>query len=272
MVDVLPFSLLVQILQAIVTLIGAVVFVKLFNWFLLKTGEEAGFDRKRALRNVQRFVEVVTYLVVVVLVLWIFEVDVTGLIAGLGVGALVIGFALKDIIENWVSGLLVISGKTFQIGDVISVGSLKGVVTHLSLRTTTLKTYDRHEIIIPNSVLLKERIVNFTSGDKETITSLTVAIDYIFDVNLAKTIISDVLSSHRSVVVNEKRRREIRYLLRFKEWVTEIEVLFWVNVAENEEFIKSELAELIRAKLHEAKILPPLPAATRKEHLGLHVN
>lgn len=52
----------------------------------------------------------------------ILEVDITTAVANLGVGALVIGFALKDIIENWVSGIIIMSGKTYTVVDVIRIG------------------------------------------------------------------------------------------------------------------------------------------------------
>jgi len=192
---------------------------------------------------------------------------VTGLVAGLGVGALIIGFALKDIIENWVSGLLIISGKTYTIGDVIRVGNLTGVVTDISLRTTKLKTYDRNEIIIPNSTLLKEKVVNLTGGKKETVASIVFYIDYIFDIEKAKKAIESVIKDQPNVVVDEKRRREIRFVVRSKEWTTELESLFWINDPENEEFIRSKITELIKKKFEEEKILPPIPGFMRKEFL-----
>jgi small-conductance mechanosensitive channel len=124
--------------------------VKILNQLVMRLTGDGTEDKKRVMSNVQRFLQLIVYSVAAILTLWIFEINVTGLMAGVGVGALVIGFALKDIIENWVSGLLIISGKTYRIGDIIQVGTLKGVVTEISLRTTTLKTYDRSDIIIPN--------------------------------------------------------------------------------------------------------------------------
>lgn len=112
-----------------------------------------------------------------VLLLWAFKVDIMGLLAGLGVGAFVIGFALKDFIENWVSGLLIISGRTSKIVDIVQVGNMKGAVAEISLRATKLKTYGRNEIIIPNSSLLKDRIINLTGGGKETVASVIFSID-----------------------------------------------------------------------------------------------
>jgi len=255
------------IVQVIVIIIAAFILVQIFNRLVVRVAEERIKVQKGRLVNIQRFFQLIIYSVAVILALRIFEVDVTGLVAGLGIGALIIGFALKDMIENWVSGLLIISGKTYRIGDVIRVGNLTGVVTDISLRTTKLKTYDRNEIIIPNSTLLKQSIINLTGGGKETVASIISYIDYVFDVEKTKKAIESVLRGHPNVVVSEKRRREIRFVVRSKEWTTEIESLFWINEPENEEFIKSKITELLKKKLEEEKILPPIPGFMRKEFL-----
>jgi hypothetical protein len=69
------------------------------------------------------------------------------------------------------------------------------------------------------------------------------------------------------LVVDEKRKREIRFLVRTKEWTTEIETLIWINEPENEEFIKSRIMELAKKKLDEEKILPSIPGIIRKDYL-----
>ena len=171
MLELIDIVLLTQIIQAIIIAVGAFLLLKIFNRILTRVIEAKNEDRKRAINNVKRFLQIIVYSAALILILWIFKVDMTGLLAGLGIGALVIGFALKDIIENWVSGLLIFTGKTYKIGDVIQVGDLKGVVKAISLRTTALKTYDRNDIIIPNSLLLKEKIINLTGGGKETVTN-----------------------------------------------------------------------------------------------------
>ena len=267
MVDLLDPDLIFLIVRVVVIIIASFIIVTIFNRLVVKVAEERIKVEKGRLVHIKRFFQLVVYSVAVILILWVLNVDVTGLVAGLGVGALVIGFALKDIIENWVSGLLIISGKTYKIGDVIRVGNLTGVVRDISLRTTKLKTYDRNEIVIPNSMLLKESIINLTGGGKETVASITAYIDYVFDIEKAKKAIESVLRGHPNVVVSEKKRREIRFVVRSKEWTTEIESLFWVNDPENEEFIKSGITELIKKKFEEEKILPPIPGAMREKYL-----
>jgi len=267
MFEILDWHLILLFVRVAVIVIAAFVVVKIFNRLVVRVAEERIKVKKGTLVNIQRLFQLIAYSAALILILWAFEIDVTGLVASLGVGALIVGFALKDIIENWVSGLLLISGKIYRTGDVIRVGNMTGVVTDISLRTTKLKTYDRNEIIIPNSTLLKEEIINLTGGKKETVASIIFHIDYIFDIEKAKKTIESVLRAHPNIIVDEKRRREIRFVVRNKEWTTEIESLFWINDPENEEFIKSRITELMKKKFEEENILPPIPAFMRREFL-----
>jgi small-conductance mechanosensitive channel len=256
----------ILILKIVSTIVGAFLIVTLFNK-LVGSLEKRGELQKGTLIHLKRFFQIVIYLVAGIIILSLFTEDITAAVAGLGVGALIIGFGLKDIIENWVSGVLIISGKTYTIGDVIRVGDLTGTVTDIALRTTKLKTYDRNEIIIPNSVLMHEKIINLTGGKQEAVASLTFAIDYTSDSERAKSIIENILKAHKSVIVSKKLRREIRFILRNREWTNEIEVLFWINDPPNEEFIKSNITELILKEFRDECILPTIPSLMRREYL-----
>jgi small-conductance mechanosensitive channel len=256
----------IALLQILATVLGAFLIVTIFN-MLIGRLEKRGELEKGTLVHLKRFFQIIIYLVAGTIILSILTIDITGMIAGLGVGALVIGFGLQDIVENWVSGILIISGKTYAIGDVIRVGDLTGTVTDIALRTTKLKTYDRNEIIIPNSVLMKEKIINLTGGNQEAVASLTVGIDYTEDLDKAKTIVENILKKHKSVIYSLKNKREIRFILRSKEWTNEIEALFWVNDPSNEEFIKSSITELIQNEFKKECILPPIPSIMRREYL-----
>ena len=248
------------------TLVGAFLIVALFN-LLIGRIEKRGDLQKGKLVHMRRFFQIIIYTSAGLVILHILQVDITGMVAGLGVGALVIGFGLKDIIENWVSGVLIMWGKTYAIGDVIRVGDLTGTVTDIALRTTKLKTYDRNEIIIPNFVLMHEKIINLTGGNQESVASISLAIDYTADTKKAKSIIENILKSHKSVTINQKRKREIRFVFRNREWTNEIEVLFWINDPPQEEFIKSNITEAIQKEFMNECILPPIPALLRRDYL-----
>jgi small-conductance mechanosensitive channel len=268
-VGALPVNvdLLFRLIQVIVVLITSFVVLHVIQRFIRHVTEERIKVTKGRLIHVNRFFQLVIISIAVILILWTFNIDITGLIAGLGIGALVLGFALKEIIENWVSGLIIITGKTYNIADMITVGGLTGEVTDISLRTTKLKTYDRNEVIIPNAVLLNEKIINHTSGRRETVSSIITSIDYIYDVDHVKQLIDVILRNHPHVVVNPKRQREIRFVTRTREWATDIEALFWINQPDQEVFIKSTITEAITQQLANEHILPPIPSIIRREYL-----
>jgi len=256
----------ILILQIVGVVLGAFVVVVVFNKLISRL-EKRGDLKKGKLVQLKRFFQILIYLLAGTVLLSMFEIDLTGVFAGLGIGALIIGFGLNEIIENWVSGILIISGKTFTIGDVIKVGDFTGTVMDISLRTTKLKTYDRNDVIIPNSVLIKERIINLTSGGSESVSSLVFSLDYLSNLGSAKEIIQKILNENENVIVNSKKRREVRFILRNKEWTNDLEVLFWIKNPVQEEFIKSKISELVLVKFKQEKIYPTIPALMRKESL-----
>lgn len=258
----------ILILGIISTVVGAFLIVEILNTLIGRI-EKRGDLEKGKLVHMRRFFQIIIYTSAGFIILSILDVNITAMVAGLGVGALVIGFGLKDIIENWFSGMLIMWGKTYAISDVIRVGDMTGTVTDITLRTTKLKTYDRNEIIIPNSVLMREKVINLTSGNKEAVASMTFAIDYTADIEKAKSIIESILKNHESVIFNLKRKREIRFILRSQEWTNQLEILFWINAPSNEEFIKSNITELILTEFKNKRILPPIPALIRKEYLPI---
>ncbi|NML63589.1 mechanosensitive ion channel family protein [Hymenobacter sp. RP-2-7] len=89
---------------------------------------------------------------------------VSGMLAGLGLSAFVVGFAFKDIAENFLAGILLAFNRPFSINDTIQIKDMFGRVTHLNLRTTTILTFDGRDISIPNAVVLKEPLINFTQN------------------------------------------------------------------------------------------------------------
>lgn len=216
---------------------------------------------------IKRITSIIIYFVAFIAILLVFNIDITAAAAGLGITAIVIGFGLKDIISNWISGIIIITGGIYRIDDAIRVGDVTGVVTDITLRSTILKTYDRNEVIIPNSTMINEKIINLTAGRRELISSITFSIDYTSNIDKAKKIIESILKKDENVTVDEERKREIRFIVRTKEWTTKIETLFWINNPWDEEFIKSRITESVKKEFERRNIYPPLPSFVRRGYL-----
>lgn len=84
-------------------------------------------------------------------------------VTGLGLTGLALGFALKDIISNFVSGILILSLRPFDLGDQIVVGSTEGLVERIELRATQIRTYDGRVALVPNADVFTSRIINNTA-------------------------------------------------------------------------------------------------------------
>jgi len=91
-----------------------------------------------------------------------FEGIATKLLAGAGVSAIILGFAFKDIGENFLAGILLAFKRPFRIGDLVEMKDTKGRITGLNLRETLIKTLDGKDVFIPNSMIIKNPITNYT--------------------------------------------------------------------------------------------------------------
>jgi len=263
---VLEYFTPMHILKIVIIIAVAYVASKIFEIILTERLKKRKRERS-VIIPVKRVFSIIIYVIAFISILSVFEIDITAAAAGLGITAIVIGFGLKDIISNWIAGIIVITGGIYRIDDMIRVGDITGRVTDITIRSTRLKTYDRNEVIIPNSTMINERIVNLTAGRHELISSITFSIDYTCNTDKAKQIIEEILKKEESVVVDEKRKREIRFIVKTKGWATGIETLFWINRPWDEEFIKSKIAETVKKEFERKNILPPLPDGMRKDRL-----
>jgi small conductance mechanosensitive channel len=104
-------------------------------------------------------------------------IDVTGLVAGLGLAGIILGFALQDIVKNLTAGMLLLVQQPFKIGDAIEVGGYAGTVTEIDIRATSLKGWDGLEVIIPNADVYTSYITNYSAFAARR-GQVTVAVGY----------------------------------------------------------------------------------------------
>lgn len=91
------------------------------------------------------------------------NIEIATFLEALGIAGLVLGFALKDALENFLSGILLLIGRPFELGHQVTLGEFEGTVTDIQIRTTTLTTYDNETVIIPNSRVYTNPVINHTA-------------------------------------------------------------------------------------------------------------
>jgi small conductance mechanosensitive channel len=141
----------------------------------------------------------VLLLFVVVAALDQLGVDTTSMVALIGAAGLAVGLALQGSLQNFAAGVMMIVFRPFKLGDFIEAGGVSGVVEKISIFSTTMKTGDNREIIVPNGQIYSGAITNFSARDTRRI-DMVFGIGYDDDMLKAKKIMEDILIAHELVL------------------------------------------------------------------------
>jgi small-conductance mechanosensitive channel len=152
----------------------------------------------------------------------------------LGIG---IGMGLQNVVNNFVSGIILIFDGSLQIGDEIEVSGKTGKVKEIGLRASTLSTADGAEVIIPNGNILSQNIVNWTfTNDQKRVTIWFILSGKELDANIINEVINDTIGNIPDVISQKKP------LILFTRVTPEnctLTVRFWSTI-KNAENVKSE--------------------------------
>jgi small-conductance mechanosensitive channel len=151
------------------------------------------------------------------------------MIAGLGFTSFVIGFATKDILNNLLSGVLILWQQPFKIGDYIFIGSNQGQVEYIGVRATNLRKDDGEMVLIPNGDMYSSALTIRGAGAERRML-LKIIIGYDSDVDEAKRIIAEVMQRAEGVVEEPKPTAVVTDLTG--EGVN-LSIYFWINTDEN---------------------------------------
>ena len=123
------------------------------------------------------------------------------LVAALGVG---IGFGLQEIVANFISGLIILFERPIRIGDIVTVGDTDGVVTKIRIRATTIRNWDRKELLVPNKEFITGRLLNWSLSDHVTRLMVVVGVAYGTDVERAHALMREAAQEHPLVLKDPK--------------------------------------------------------------------
>lgn len=151
---------------------------------------------------------------------------VSGILAGAGITAFIVGFALKDIGENFLAGILLAFKRPFKIGDVVEINGVRGRVLMLNLRDIQVKTWDGKDVFIPNASIIKNPLTNFTI-DGFLAYSFVVGLDYGCDYEEAMTLIKNTIIEVPGVLKGNKKPAV--NVSELSASTLNVTVTYWVN-------------------------------------------
>ena len=150
---------------------------------------------------VLKIARVFIYIIAIFLVLAILEINLTGLIAGLGLGGVIVTLAAQDTAKNLFGGVVIFIDKPFVVGDWIEMDNYEGTIEDITFRTTRIRTFENALVNIPNAIIADASVTNWSKMEKRRYkTNLCVEIDTSLEkLELLKTRIEKMLQERESV-------------------------------------------------------------------------
>lgn len=224
----------------------------LFKQYILsKTGADRG------LQDIISIIiqYILTFLSVIILwQIWGFDISSFAiLVSVLGVG---IGFGLQNIVNNFISGLIITIERPIQIGDFIKVGDLLGKVQKIGSRSTVIKTMDKIAIIVPNSRFLESDVINWNYDDPISRLRIPIGIAYGSNLKKVRSVLLQAVKSHPDVLLTPRPQV---WFQDFGDSSLNFEVLVWISEPSKQFQIKSELNYRLAASLYGYNIEIPFP-------------
>jgi small-conductance mechanosensitive channel len=176
------------------------------------------------------------------------------LVAGaFGVG---IGFGLQNVVNNFVSGLILLSERPVQVGDTIQTGDVFGNVKRIGIRSSTIRTWLGAEVIVPNADLISEQVTNWTLSDRHKRIDIPVGVAYGTDPRAVVELLAQVGREHPDALEEPPPRALFR---GFGDSALNFELRVWTGLFEEYVRVESELSMEINDVLKSAGITIPFP-------------
>ena len=173
---------------------------------------------------------------------------ITVLLGALGVG---IGLGLQNIINNFVSGIILIFEKPFNIGDYIELADKKGKVLDIGIRSSKMLTSQGSRVIIPNGDLLSGRLTNYTQKNSQLKSEIVFKVNVESDLDLVKKLVSETVDKAEDIIKNAPRQILFNSIGADN---VELKILVWVKSVYVEASFKSYVLETLYRKFKENNI------------------
>jgi len=177
---------------------------------------------------------------------------VTIIFGALGVG---IGFGLQNVVNNFLSGLILLFERPIKVGDVVEINNTLAVVKHIAMRASTVRSYEGAMIIVPNANLISAEVVNWTYGDDKRRIEIPLGVAYGSDPKAVIELIVQAAKDHPAV--SETREPEVHFC-GFGDSSLDFELRAWVPVSTYRQ-TASDLRVAMTEVLAEAGITIPFP-------------
>ncbi|MEZ4485072.1 MAG: mechanosensitive ion channel [Syntrophotaleaceae bacterium] len=230
------------------------------SWLLRAVLETEFFPRSaldRGIRDsIKKLLHYSIVLVGVVLGLSLMGVTPENFVVLAGAFGIGIGFGLQNIVNNFVSGLILLFERPIKVGDMVMVENEWAYVRKIGLRSTTIETFDLSEIIVPNSDLISQKVTNWTLSSEQSRVVVPVGVAYGSDVPLVLNILRECAGRHGKVLATPQPSV---IFTSFGSSSLDFELRVWVADINSRLLVKSDLLQAIDQEFRRAGVEIPFP-------------
>jgi len=244
----------------IVTLAGTIYGVFLTSRILPKVLLDETVSGRKLSRGVQRSIgQLIRYVIIFIGFLLTFIIlgydftKLTIILGGLGVG---IGFGLQGVVNNFVSGLILLFERPLTEGDTIMIGTDWAQIEKIGLRATIVRTFDEADLIIPNADLINNQVTNWTLTNRQIRLRVPVGVAYGSDVSL---VVETILACAREQKEVVKSPAPQVLFINLGDSSLNFELRVWIQDIDGMMLVKSALYHAIERKFREVNIVIPFP-------------
>ncbi|MGD8785309.1 MAG: mechanosensitive ion channel, partial [Thioalkalispiraceae bacterium] len=198
--------------------------------------------------------QAILMVVVVIAALEQLGVNTTSVLAVFAAAGLAIGLAFKDSLSNFAAGIMLIMFKPFKSGDFVETAGVSGIIEHVRIFNTVMRTGDNREITVPNSHIYSDIITNYSARDTRRI-DMTIGIGYEDNIGKAKSIIEDIISKDNRLLEDPA---PTIMLMELGESSIDIAVRPWVK-SDDYWVTRADLLQTIKERFDAEGISIPYP-------------
>ena len=247
---------------ALVLLVAFVLSRILLKWIDRRIKKKSTSD-DATIRIYNRVVRVTLYTAGILIALHVFGVKLTSLFTTSGLFAVALGFALKSIAENYFAGLMIRGDESIKHGDVLMVSDQLVRVKSIGIRSTIVRTKDDNDILIPNSLFVQNKFVNYTLRDNLCRVWTSVGVSYSSDLKKVRQVLEGACSQVKGRLTQHD---PLVQLSEFGDSSVNYKAFIWIDDPWHQRSIISQLNEAIWWALKEAEIEIAFP------QLDVHLN
>ena len=174
---------------------------------------------------------------------------------GLGVG---IGFGLQNVVNNFVSGLILLFERPIDVGDTIELADTSGTMKRIGIRASVIRTFDGAEVIVPNGMLISDKVTNWTLSDRRRRVDLNVGVEYGTPAKRVIDLLVDVAKANPKVIRDPE---PVAFFENFGDSSLDFKLRAWFDAdsSTNIYTIHSDIAVAVQQALEDAGIGVPFP-------------